>query len=252
MIDFHSHIIYGVDDGSKDLNMSLEMIKNAEKEGTKYICATSHYMPEVYEPDREDYFNKLKELQEKSNINIISGLELYMDPSLPKLYKNKKIWGINEGPYMLIEFPMRDVPKYSMDIFYELTVLGIKPIIAHPERNIKLMNNRHIIEELIEEGYLLQLNINSLLGKHGQTEKAFGEELVKKNMIHLLGSDGHNNSFRKTDMKEASERLEELNPELYNWILNNEKNVLEGLDIELPEIKEVKEKKSFFSFFKKK
>ncbi len=252
MIDFHSHIIYGVDDGSKDLNMSLEMIKNAEKEGTKYICATSHYMPEVYEPDSGDYFNKLKELQEKSNINIISGLELYMDPSLPKLYKDKKIWGINEKSYMLIEFPMRDVPKYSMDILYELTVLGVKPIIAHPERNIKLMNNRHIIEELIEEGYLLQLNINSLLGKHGQAEKAFGEELVKRNMIHLIGSDGHNNSFRKTDMKKASERLKELNPELYNWILKNEKNVLEGLDIELPEIKEVKERKSFFGLFKRK
>jgi len=68
MIDFHSHIIYGVDDGAKDIDMSLDMIKNAEKEGTKYICATSHYLSGEYEPDREEYFNKLKELREKSNI----------------------------------------------------------------------------------------------------------------------------------------------------------------------------------------
>lgn len=253
MIDFHSHIIYGVDDGSKDIDMSLDMIKNAEKEGTKYICATSHYLSGEYEPDREEYFNKLKELREKSNIHIISGLEVYMDPSLPDLYKEKKIWGINEGPYMLIEFPMRDVPKYSMDVLYELTVLGIKPIIAHPERNIKLINNIHMIEDFIEEGYLLQLNANSLLGKHGQAEKAFGEELVKRNMIHLVGSDGHNNSFRKTDIKEALKILEELNPELHGFILENEHKVLEGLDIHIPDIKELKEKKKgFFGLFKRK
>jgi len=147
---------------------------------------------------------------------------------------------------------MRDVPKYSMDVLYELTVLGIKPIIAHPERNIKLINNIDMIEDFIEEGYLLQLNANSLLGKHGQAEKAFGEELVKRNMIHLVGSDGHNNSFRKTDIKEASKRLEELNPELYGFILENEKKVLEGLEIELPEIMDIKEKKGFFGLFKRK
>ncbi len=251
MIDFHSHIIYGVDDGSKDIDMSMDMIRNAEKEGTKYICATSHYLLGEYEPDREEYFDKLNELREKSNIHIISGLEVYIDPSLPMLYKENKIWGINETKYMLIEFPMRDVPKYSMDVLYELTVLGIKPIIAHPERNIKLINNIDMIEDFIEEGYLLQLNANSLLGKHGQAEKDFGEELVKRNMIHLVGSDGHNNSFRKTDIKEALNRLQELNPELYEFVLTNEKNVLDGRDIELPYIKEVKEKKSFFGLFKK-
>jgi len=208
MIDFHSHIIYGVDDGARDIDMSLDMIKNAEKEGTKYICATSHYLLGEYEPDREEYFNKLEELREKSNIHIIPGLEVYM---------------------------------------------GIKPIIAHPERNIKLINNIDMIEEFIEEGYLLQLNANSLLGKHGQAEKAFGEELVKRNMIHLVGSDGHNNSFRKTDIKEALKRLEELNPELHGFILENEKRVLEGLEIDVPEIRELKEKKKgFFGLFKRK
>lgn len=252
MVDFHSHIIYGVDDGAKDIHISLDMIENAEKEGTKYICATSHYLLGEYEPDREDYFNKLRELKEKSNIEIVSGLEVYMDPKLPELYKEKKIWTINDGPYMLIEFPMRDVPKYSMDILYELTILGIKPIIAHPERNIKLINNIDILMDFIDEGYLLQLNANSLLGKHGQAEKAFGEELVKRNMVHILGSDGHNVEFRKTDIRKASERLEELNPDIYDWILKNEEKVLKGLEVELPEIREVKEKKGFFGLFKRK
>ncbi|MNN59569.1 Tyrosine-protein phosphatase YwqE [compost metagenome] len=110
-----------------------------------------------------------------------------------------------------------------------------------------------MIEEFIKEGYLLQLNANSLLGKHGQAEKAFGEELVKRNMIHLVGSDGHNNSFRKTDIKEALKRLEELNSELHGFILENEHKVLEGLDIDVPESREIREKKKgFFGLFKRK
>ncbi|MDD7792764.1 tyrosine-protein phosphatase [Clostridium sp. 'White wine YQ'] len=253
MIDFHSHIIYGIDDGSKDIDMSLSMIENAKEEGTEYICATPHFILGNYEVSLEEYSSKIEELRAKSEINIVSGLEVYMDLKLPELFKEKKIWGINNGPYMLIEFPMREIPRYSNDVLYELSILGVKPIIAHPERNLKLMNNIDILEDWIEEGYLLQVNAGSLVGQYGKEPRDISEILAKRNMIHILGSDGHNDSRRKTNIKSGRNRLEEINPSLSTWIDKNEKKVLLGEDIELPEINELKKSsKSIFGFLKRK
>lgn len=252
VIDFHSHIIYDIDDGSKSIEESLEMIENAKQEGSKYICATSHYMVGSYEPEREVYIEKLKSLREKvDGIEIAEGLEVYMEPSLPSLYKKEKIWGINKGKYMLIEFPMREVPKYSKDILYEMTVLNVTPIIAHPERNSRLRNDIKLLEEFIEEGYLLQMNASSLVGFHGDEVKTFAETLVKRNMIHMVGSDGHNVKRRNTNIKEGVLRIKELNPELYSWIKENQHNIFNGEDVQPLEIKEeVIKKKGLFSFLR--
>jgi Capsular polysaccharide biosynthesis protein len=253
MIDFHSHIIYGVDDGAKDIDMSLSMIENAIEQGTEYICATPHFILGNYEVKFEDYLSTLEELRAESKINIIYGLEVYMDLKLPQLFKEKKIWGINNGPYMLIEFPMRDIPKYSNDILYELSILGVKPIIAHPERNLKLMNNIDILEAWIEEGYLLQVNAGSLIGEYGKDSKDISEMLAKRNMIHILGSDGHNDSSRKTNIRSGRSRLEEINPSLSAWIDKNEHKILLGEDIEIPEIIKLKKSsKSILGFLKRK
>ncbi|MEW8956919.1 tyrosine-protein phosphatase [Clostridium sp.] len=252
MIDFHSHIIYDIDDGSRNIEESLEMIENAKKEGSKYICATSHYMVGTYEPEREDYIKKIKSLMERvEGIDIAEGLEVYIDPSLPTLYKNEKIWGINKGKYMLIEFPMREIPKYSKDILYEMTVLNLTPIIAHPERNSKFLKDISLLEEFIEEGYLLQMNASSLIGFHGDEVRNFAETLVKRNMVHMLGSDGHNVKRRNTNIKEGFLRIKELNPELYNWIKENQHNIFNGQDVMPLEIREEeKKKKGLFSFLR--
>ncbi|MCJ7691073.1 MAG: protein tyrosine phosphatase, partial [Clostridiaceae bacterium] len=167
MIDFHSHILNGVDDGAKNLDMSLQMLKNAESEGVEYICATPHFITEEFEISREKYIEKLDKLvlasrEENFSIKILSGLEIYMHPSLPKLYKEKKIWGINGSEYLLIELPMGQFPMYTEDIFYELMLLGAKPILAHPERNHKIMNNHDLIINLIKQGVFMQTNVGSL------------------------------------------------------------------------------------------
>lgn len=252
MIDFHSHIIYDIDDGARNIEESLEMIENAKKEGSKYICATSHYMVGSYEPEREDYIERLKSLREKvEGIDIAEGLEVYIDPSLPTLYKNKKIWGINKGKYMLIEFPMREIPKYSKDILYEMTVLNVTPIIAHPERNSRFLKDINFLEEFIEEGYLLQINASSLVGFHGDEARIFAETLVKRNMVHMLGSDGHNVKRRNTNIKEGFIKVRELNPELYNWIKENQHNIFNGQDVSLLEVKEEeKKRKGLFGFLR--
>ncbi len=258
MIDFHSHIIHGIDDGAKNLDMSLEMLKIADSEGVEYICATPHYITEEYEISQDEYVEKLDRLilasREKNlNVKILSGLEIYVHPNLPKLYKEKKIWGINDSEYLLIELPMGQFPMYTEDVFYELMLLGAKPILAHPERNLKIMKNHDLIVNLIKQGVLMQINSGSLLGDYGKEVKKTAEEFVKRNMIHILGSDGHNITSRKTRLKEAYTIVKDKNEAMYDWILQNQNNIINNVSmmefLEL-KLKKGKGKISFFNIFK--
>ncbi|MBU3144966.1 tyrosine-protein phosphatase [Clostridium sp. CF012] len=256
MIDFHSHIIHGIDDGAKNLDMSLEMVKISESEGVEYICATPHFITEEFEINREKYIEKLNRLvlacrEENLKIKILSGLEIYMHPNLPKLYKEKKIWGINDSEYLLIELPMGQFPMYTENVFYELKLLGARPILAHPERNVKIMKNHDLIINLIEQGVLMQINAGSLLGDYGKEVKKTAESFVKRNMIHILGSDGHNITSRKTRLKVAYEKVKGTNEAAYNWILENQTNIVNKVStMEFLELEPIKRGISFFNFFK--
>ncbi len=256
MIDFHTHIIHGIDDGAKNMDMSLEMVKISEGEGVEYICATPHFITEEFEITRGKYIEKLDRLimvskEENFKIKILSGLEIYMHPNLPKLYKEKKIWGINDSEYLLIELPMKQFPIYTEDVFYELMLLGAKPILAHPERNIKIMKNHNLITDLIVQGVLIQINAASLFGDYGKEVKKTAESFVKGNMIHILGSDGHNITSRKTRLKVAYEIVKDKNEAAYNWILDNETNIINNVSpTEFLEVKPEKTGISIFNIFK--
>lgn len=256
MIDFHSHIIPYVDDGSKNFDMSLEMLRNAVDEGTKFICATSHYIPGDAEQDRNVYDEKLSGLIEllnvkDININVLPALELYMHPELPRLYKEKAIWGINHTKYLLIELPMQQFPLYTEDVLYELRLLGAVPIIAHPERNLRIMKDVSLLTNLVEQGTLAQVNAGSLRGIYGKDIKSFGEKLVDMNLIHLIGSDAHDDKRRTTRIEDAFLTVKHRNAELYKWIIKNEHKVIKGLNVEPLEINKKNRRSFLFGLFKK-
>lgn len=250
MIDFHCHILPGVDDGSVNIEMTKEMIDNSLNQGVEYLCATPHFITEESEITLEAYKEKLQFV--KDNIEIIPGLEIYIDPELPKLYKENRIWGYNYNKYLLIELPMMEFPIYTEKIFYDLRLMGAIPVLAHPERNLRIMKNPELLINLIEQGNLAQLNAGSLTGQYGTDIKKSAEKLVSRNLIHIVGSDGHNNKRRNTNIKEGLEKIEAINPELFNWIKNNQKKILQGEDVEVLDIIDDTKKKSFFSFFLKK
>lgn len=253
MIDFHSHILPGVDDGSSSIDMTMEMLENSLQQGVEYICATPHFITGEYEITLEEYEEKLKLIREKAsgNINIIQGLEIYINPELPKLYSEKKVWGYNNKKYVLVELPMQQYPIYTEKVFYELRLLGATPVLAHPERNLSIMKNPNLLVDIVEQGNLAQMNAGSIVGIYGSDIKKFAEKLVSMNLIHMLGSDGHNNTRRNTNLQQGFKRVESLNNGLYKWITENEKNILDGIDVEVPEIILNKKKKSFFNFLKR-
>jgi protein-tyrosine phosphatase len=229
MIDFHSHIIPGVDDGSSSLEMSISMLENSIKEGTTSICATPHFILDEFEQTRDGYFNSLNLLRKNiSGINILSGLEVYINPNLAKLYNEGKIWCINDSTYMLIELPMNDYPIYTENALYNLRLSGITPILAHPERNTKIIKNIDLLLSLANEGTIFQMNAGSLIGSYGSYVKTFAEKLVSMNLVHVLGSDAHNDTKRTTRLREAYDIIETLNPKLYKAVLNNNDAVIRG------------------------
>jgi protein-tyrosine phosphatase len=255
MIDFHSHILPYIDDGSKNFDMSIDMLKLAVDEGTEYICATSHFIPGELELDKEVYFQRLNNLKhlcslKEVNINILPAIELYMHPDLPKLYKEKSIWGINNTKYLLIELPMQQFPLYTEEVLYELRLQGVMPIIAHPERNFKIMKDVTLLQNLVDQGTLAQVNSGSLSGIYGKDIKEFAEHLVGRNLIHLVGSDAHDDKRRTTMINDAFKTIKNKNKELYEWIDENQYKIIEGKAVEALQVKSSKKRFNFFGLVK--
>ena len=163
-IDIHSHILYNIDDGSKSLEESINIIKEHIKMGFTDIVVTPHYIENTKyianNLTKQNILKKLKEELKKQNINInlYLGNEVFINNNIEELINNKEISTINNSKYILIEFPMNQKPKDVNNIIYELRIKGIIPIIAHPERYDYVEKNPDIVNEWIEEGAILQSN----------------------------------------------------------------------------------------------
>lgn len=207
MVDIHSHIIWEIDDGSKSKEMTIKMLKMAQIGGTSKIVATPHFLPERYYKsfnEIKESLEKVKEVakEEKIDIEIYLGQEIYFTKNILKDYEEGLICTINNSRYMLIEFNIKEfLISEVTEIIYELQLKGITPIIAHPERYIQFIENPTLINDFIKEGYLFQLNSGSLKGDFGQKVKKLSEKLIKNKVYSFIGSDAHRDEKRDTDMR---------------------------------------------------
>lgn len=250
MVDIHSHILPGIDDGPKKLEMSLDMIRRSYEEGTKDIVATPHFRRGCFETPYNEvkniakYFNELVKA-EGIDINIHYGQEVYYSDRIIEDLEEGLIGTINGGQYMLVEFPMRRIPSEAADYMYELKLRGITPIIAHPERYSDVIKKPETLNIFIEEGCLFQLNAGSIRGFFGKDVKKAAETLMKNNVYSFIGSDAHNNSSRNTGIKEEYQEVFKKNKDLENIFLDNSNKLLNNEEIQF-EGKLIKKKKGFF------
>lgn len=257
MIDIHSHIIPGIDDGSKNMEMTLEMLRNAERDGTKEIVATPHYLLEYGESTIEEvkvFVEKINSIinEEKINIKVYSGQEVYFTENILQDYLDGKIGTLNDSRYMLIEFHMNTnvFEENIFDILYELQVRAIILIIAHPERYRSIIKNPLNINRFIDEGYLFQMDAGSITGLFGKEVKKTAEILLENGIYNFIGSDAHNIKNRNTGISQAinlandkKDKIDKVFNESSRKMLNNEKVDFLG--------KRIKKKKSILSFFRK-
>lgn len=170
MIDIHSHILPGVDDGSRSLEESVEMIEQAYEAGFDTIISTSHFMEDYYEADCEKRSNLLKEVEseiKKENIDIklLLGSEIYVTPDINNYLKDGKASTLCGSDYVLFEFPLNAKPQNMLELIFEIQKGRKIPILAHPERYRFIQEDPSIILDLIDRGVLMQTNYRKLCWK---------------------------------------------------------------------------------------
>lgn len=254
MFDLHSHIIYGVDDGSKSLDCSRELLKLAKASGTTGIFATPHVIELNNHPSWELINSRVRALKElQPDINIYSGAEVEMSWEILQAYEETPgAYCLNGGRYALVELPMFEVPARAEDFWFELQLKGITPVLAHPERYPALWQQPERLLNWLRKGILLQINGGSLTGAFGELSKQNAELLLANHLVSFLGSDAHNLNRRNTDLGIARTRLAELtSPEEYLSITElNPKALLANQEIHVhvpQKLQNPKEKKSFWS-----
>lgn len=233
MIDFHSHILPGIDDGSRNLEQSIAMVNEAKEAGFKKIISTSHYMENYYECNERDRRQLLKKVQENvQGIELILGNEIYITNNIIELLQNGQASSINGTKYVLFEFPLITTrPMNDKEVIYRLVENGYIPIIAHPERYPFIQENPDYLFELEEMGALFQSNYGSIIGMYGLKAKKTLKILLKNNLISFFGSDVHRpeqvynkmpkiiKKLKKIISNEEFEEFTEINPEK---VLKNE------------------------------
>ena len=244
MIDFHTHILPNIDDGSRSIDETFNLIKEAKEVGFDGIILTSHYIENFYEtdvPERDVWVKAITEnLQAKGiETNLYLANEIYISDNMMRLLEEGKASTINNSCYVLFELPLNSEPLNLYDVIYSLQENKLIPILAHPERYSYVQKEPELVYDLIEKGCLMQSNYGSIIGQYGVKAEFIVRKFFENNMIHFLGSDVHRQNsiypkipFALEKIREivGEQKLEELttiNPKL---VLANKK-----IDIDEPE-----------------
>lgn len=228
MIDIHTHVLPGVDDGSKSMEMSLDMIRMAFESGVDTIVCTPHCMPGIYNNFASDQlegkFLLLKEAVYESGIpvHIKKGMEVLVPNNIEELIDEKKVWTINDSDYLLVEFSFDEDPEYCTESLKKISDNGYTPIIAHPSRYYFVQDNPQIVYDWYQEGYGIQVNKGSLLGQFGRREKETANRLIRHGLVSCVASDAHRNKVRTTRMDELQDYLADRFGEEYMYMLTEE------------------------------
>lgn len=237
MIDIHSHILPYMDDGAKDWDMAITMAKQAHADGIRYIVATPHHRNGRYMNESSkvlemvDLLNsKLQELE--LDIMVFPGQEIRVHDDLLRHFENGEIRALHDSRFILLELPSSHVPAMVEDIFYELSLMKIQVIIAHPERNAEIARNPELLARLIELGALAQVTAQSVSGEKGGKLQKLSLDLCKRNLIHFIATDAHDPVRRPFQLSRSYQVIEKkLGPEMVSYFKNNAKRLVDNLEI---------------------
>lgn len=235
MIDFHSHILPGIDDGSRSIEQTIRMLKEAKEAGFTKIISTSHYIEGYYESDETERIELLNEVQKNiSGIELYLGNEIYITNNMIDLIQNKQASTINNSKYVLFEFPLSAKSMNDKEVVYRLIENGFVPVIAHPERYSYVQDNPEYIEELAEMGALFQANYGSIIGMYGKKAEKTLKKLLKNDLIRFFGTDSHRIDQVYTKMPKILKKLHKVlsDEEIEEFTVINPQKVLNNEEIE--------------------
>ncbi len=211
MFDTHSHILYGMDDGSKRLSDALGFAKQALKQGVHTLFATPHCRDGVYNCTKTDILEACRRFSQDLAaaglpLLVLPGAEIRVNHDLIEVFDNGDLLTLNNaGEYILLELPPMFIESAVSMMIRRLKARGITPIIAHAERNPMILNRPDLAAEFIYHGAKIQVTAGSMTGDFGRDVMNVSRIMCEKNQVFCLGSDIH--PGRKYRMQKAGKRL---------------------------------------------
>jgi protein-tyrosine phosphatase len=253
MVDIHSHIVFGVDDGAKTIEDSVAMLRIAADSGTTDIVATPH-------SDLRFRFDpgliraRIAEMQQcvGATIRIHRGCDFHLSfENIRACMADRTPFTINGHRYLMVEFSEQSIPANIGEIFYEMIQRDITPVVTHPERNALLMGNMGRLVEWVRMGCLMQVTAQSFTGRFGKSAEAHCRKLMDYRLVHFVASDAHDTEWRPPDMREPRRHVtreygEEAAERLFG---THPRMTLTGEYIECEDPGEPEARKSWFRFW---
>jgi len=236
-IDIHSHILPGLDDGSRGMHQSLEMLRIAKEEGVELIIATPHNMPGKGQPSLKKIKDCLEKLTHEAKLEgvyipILIGTEYYYREEVLQTLENENSINMNGSEFVLVEFEPMVEKVYFRNALRDILATGHRPIVAHVERYAKIMKDKSMLSDLKKMGALIQVNAASVIGDNGRIAKRDVKWLLKQRIVDFVATDAHSDGRRAPFMQKCAKYLykkydeEYVNGLLYanarNYLLNDE------------------------------
>ncbi len=214
MIDLHSHVLPGVDDGAPDWDGTIAMLRMAEEGGTTTIAATphSHDLWRGAHPAGQMIPALVKEANDRAaqaglTIKVLNGQECQAFPDLVKDLDAQKLQTLAHSRTVLLELPFMTWPAHTASLIFDLQVADYVVLLAHPERYRAVQNDPGILQPLVERGVYMQITTTSVMGRNGDKVRDLTRQLIELNWAHVLASDSHSIRGRHPQLDEAVAEL---------------------------------------------
>ncbi len=212
-IDIHCHILPGVDDGSPNTESSLKMLKTAISEGTKGLILTPHHKPMHHNVSPGHLLDYTEELMQRAhehgiNVQLFPGNEIYYSDSAVRELESGIASTLAGSRYALIEFHPTDMYKTIHNALYAVQSAGFLPVLAHVERYADMAKHIKYVDDLVDMSVHIQVNANNIMGKYGLGIRHFTRELLKREMVHFVATDAHDNASRAPHLLECRDYVE--------------------------------------------
>lgn len=236
MIDLHTHVLPGVDDGPGDRAEALELLRRMREDGVRNVVATPHFLPGMYEPEQSSIAEALESVRgQVQDLKIHPGREIRLGgPDVVERILGGELAPLGTaGRYVLIEFPFAGLPVHAVDTLKRIRDGGLTPVVAHPERIAEIQRTPGTCEPLLESGVLLQVNAGSVLAREGQGTRRAARELFRRGWVSFLASDAHHPTSRAPRLTQALDVLEAEwgVPRPRRFVEDHPRAVLEGRDL---------------------
>jgi protein-tyrosine phosphatase len=205
VIDLHCHILPGIDDGARDLSVSLDMARASVNDGVTVLACTPHILPGLYHNTGPQIRQAVQQLQSALDdagieLKLITGADAHIVPDFAGGLRSGHLLSLADTRYVLVELPHHVAPARLDNCFFDIALAGFVPILTHPERCTWIKQHYDTIRRLAQTGVWMQITAGSLTGAFGSSARYWAERMLDEGLVHILATDAHDTKRRPPNL----------------------------------------------------